>query len=240
MDGLSEGEILALWDRGRRASAVERARLLAAAASPQLDAPQRAQQRVGARDGAVLQLRIATYGADAVAYLPCNACDEALEAPLDLRALHLPPPARASLTIDDDPWRLELRAPTVAEVEEATTSASPKSTLLRHVVIEASRSGDPVDPARLPDEIVAQVDRALEELDPQADLRLSQTCPACGQAFEAVFDVVTFLWHELDVDARRILQEVDLLARAYGWSEAEILGLGRTRRAAYLEMAMAR
>jgi hypothetical protein len=33
---------------------------------------------------------------------------------------------------------------------------------------------------------------------------------------------------------------VDALARAYGWTETEVLALGDRRRAAYLELAEAR
>jgi hypothetical protein len=35
--------------------------------------------------------------------------------------------------------------------------------------------------------------------------------------------------------ARRILQQVDALARVYGWNEAEILSLSQKRRQRYLE-----
>jgi hypothetical protein len=36
-----------------------------------------------------------------------------------------------------------------------------------------------------------------------------------------------------------LLDEVHVLARAYGWNEREILGLSAARRAAYLERALA-
>jgi hypothetical protein len=33
------------------------------------------------------------------------------------------------------------------------------------------------------------------------------------------------------------MRDVDVLARAYGWTEAETLALGRFRRRAYIELA---
>ena len=39
--------------------------------------------------------------------------------------------------------------------------------------------------------------------------------------------------------AKRLLMDVHLLARAYGWSEAEVLALSPARRRFYLEMVEA-
>ena len=50
-------------------------------------------------------------------------------------------------------------------------------------------------------------------------------------------DVGSFVWAELHAHGRRVLREVDVLARAYGWTEAEVLALGERRRAAYLALA---
>ena len=42
--------------------------------------------------------------------------------------------------------------------------------------------------------------------------------------------------HEVQARARRLLREVDVLARAYGWTEADVLALSEQRRTAYLEI----
>jgi hypothetical protein len=47
---------------------------------------------------------------------------------------------------------------------------------------------------------------------------------------------VSFFWREIQSAARRIVLEVDALARSYGWSEAEILNMTPARRQLYLEM----
>ena len=62
-------------------------------------------------------------------------------------------------------------------------------------------------------------------------------CPACGAAYVADLDVAGFVWAELRASAQRLLGEVDTLARAYGWTEPDVLALGERRRAAYLELA---
>jgi hypothetical protein len=79
----------------------------------------------------------------------------------------------------------------------------------------------------------------MSRADPQADVRLALTCPACRHQWRSIFDIVTFFWIELDVWARRTLRDVHALARAYGWREADILALSPQRRQCYLEMISA-
>ena len=72
--------------------------------------------------------------------------------------------------------------------------------------------------------------------DPQADLEVNLTCPACGHRWAALVDVAAFLWTELKAQARRLLREVHTLALAYGWRESDILAMSSRRRQAYLDM----
>jgi hypothetical protein len=51
-----------------------------------------------------------------------------------------------------------------------------------------------------------------------------------------LFDMPAYFWSEIQMGARRLLQEVHALASAYGWRESEILMLSAARRRAYLEM----
>ncbi len=76
----------------------------------------------------------------------------------------------------------------------------------------------------------------MERLAPQLDLELDLTCPECGHAFVVPFDVTMFFFAELRTESRHLLREVHALALSYHWSEAEILGLVRPRRRAYLDL----
>ncbi len=89
------------------------------------------------------------------------------------------------------------------------------------------------------EELESQISRALDEADPCMDLALDLVCPACEHTWSAPFDIGAFLWEELDVRARRLLDEVHALARSYSWSERQILELSETRRRAYLERVLA-
>jgi hypothetical protein len=77
---------------------------------------------------------------------------------------------------------------------------------------------------------------AMAEADPLADIQLGMTCPFCDHRWRVVFDIVSFLWTEIEAWAWRMLADVHTLAQAYGWGEREILTLSPTRRQFYLDM----
>jgi hypothetical protein len=84
--------------------------------------------------------------------------------------------------------------------------------------------------------LLEKIEAELEALDPCADIELSLVCENCAQAWTAPFDIAALLWDEVEARARALLATVDILARAYGWSEHHVLALSEQRRAAYLEM----
>ena len=45
-----------------------------------------------------------------------------------------------------------------------------------------------------------------------------------------------FVWTELSGRARRVLGDVATLARAFGWTEGQVMALPEKRRAAYLAL----
>jgi hypothetical protein len=102
--------------------------------------------------------------------------------------------------------------------------------------VQVDRSGEIIPSTELPPAVVQQLSAQLAEMDPQAEIILTPICPACGHSWQVLFDIVTFFWTELSGQARRLLQEVYRLARAYGWSEADILAMSPLRRQFYLEL----
>jgi hypothetical protein len=232
---LEAQQIITAWERGRRASSHARALLLAELAGVQAE-----HLPIGTRDVVLARQRIATYGAEAPAYVVCPACNEGLEfrvsfaRVVELGCVHAD---EGPWTLERDGFRVRFRLPDTLDLQAiAEQPEHGREVLLERIVIAAEREGDQISTASLPEELVAAIEAEIERLDPVSDIRFGQTCPACSHRFIAPFDVARFCWHELDVDARRLLQEVDALARIYGWGEADILAMSRTRRLTYLEM----
>jgi hypothetical protein len=83
-------------------------------------------------------------------------------------------------------------------------------------------------------EVLNKLAARMAECDPRAEALLALRCPVCGHTWQTIFDIVTFLWHEISTSAKRLLMEVHALASAYKWSEADILSISPARRQFYL------
>ena len=125
----------------------------------------------------------------------------------------------------------------VAAAAEAGDAAAAERVLLDRCVESAQGPGGAVDVSALPGAVREALARAMADADPLAEVLVDVACPACESAFVADLDLGAFVWAELSAQARRLMREVDVLARAYGWTEAEALALGEGRRSAYLELA---
>jgi hypothetical protein len=146
-------------------------------------------------------------------------------------------PSRKTLAHNGVQW--ELRAPNSRDLAEAALAPdlpSARAVLLERCVRPASETGQvPRSWADAPE--VAPAEK-LAALDPLAEILIDLKCQACGHAWQSLFDIATFLWSEIRARSRRLLQDIDVLARTYGWTESEILRLGDHRRGLYVQMAL--
>ncbi len=107
--------------------------------------------------------------------------------------------------------------------------------MLQRCVVEARRNGEPLAAADLPAACVEALSSRLAALDGAADISLDLRCVACAHAWQLTLDIVRFLWAEVNALAKAYLNEVHMLAWAYGWREADILAMSSARRQFYLE-----
>jgi hypothetical protein len=238
---LAPAAVLEAWERGAARHPVDRALVLLAAAFPGASRAELAALPLGERDAALLRLRRATVGAELAAFTECAACGERLELSLDSDALLSPGAGGAGpWEAAAGGWRVVFRLPDSRDLAAAAACASAaeaRRVLAARCVVEAVGPGGAASPGALPEALIgAMAGRMAEVAPPEADLSLALECPACGHAWEAVLDVAAFFWAEVQARARRLLREIDVLARAYHWSEAEILALSPARRGAYIEL----
>lgn len=135
-----------------------------------------------------------------------------------------------------DGCSLVWRPPTPADVLAAAAEPEPEAALWRRCLRVTGPDG-PLDPLTLDETTRAAVEAAMAEADPLAMLLVAVSCPSCGVDFEADVDPGAFVWAEVEAAAVRLLHDVDLLARAYGWTEQDVLALSDPRRAAYARLA---
>lgn len=245
MRGLSAPRLLEAWERAERRSPVERAVTLLAAATEGDGAESAAELRglpLGTRDALLLELRERTLGTEMRAWDYCPCCGVTIDFTLDVADVRGPAPEGQlveRLAVADG-WEVELRLPDSDDFAAAGAAGSVEEARLRLVercVLAAWREGAAVAAGELPEEVVAAVAARMEELDPQAERPLALACPHCGERWLALFDIASFLWDEVRSQAQRLLYDVHVLSRYYGWSEREVLALSPLRRQFYLEQA---
>jgi hypothetical protein len=239
MQPLPPEKILAVWEAGRQQHELDRALTLLAAASPGRTREELAGLSIGERDARLLQLRTLVLGTSAHGFAECPQCAERLEFPVDTAALALPKEvAEKPHEIETNGTRILFRLPNSRDLAEVVASPDARQGLRRLVercIIETS----PPNEQPFSSEVLEALSRAMLDADPQAEISLVLACPSCGHGWQAFFDIADFFWSELAAMARRLLREIDALARAYGWSEREILNLPARRRQTYLELVAA-
>ena len=250
---LSAAGILDAWEQGSGQAPAERALTLLAAACPERTGEELAALPLGMRDGLLYTARERLFGAELASFARCPVCAEALEFTAQVDDLRVGPrveetPRVASpafhttmlpVAPEGPPAQVTYRLPTGGDLialQDISEPAAFRLALAGRCILETRWGDAAVSPGELPDTALAALGAEMSARDPQAEVLLDLTCPACGASWQTVFDIAAYFWAELTAEAKRLLREVDALARAYGWREADILALSPWRRQAYLEL----
>ena len=134
-------------------------------------------------------------------------------------------------------WRARFTPLTSRDLAAAAGSGdgSAVDALADRAVSIMARDGATVGLATLDDEARGKILARLETREAAGELLLTLDCPECGHGWAERFDVGGWLWERIEAAGCAIIGEVAVLARAFGWTEREILSLPRRRRLAYLE-----
>ena len=241
MRPLSVQELLSVWERGLAAGPSERALGILAAACPESPPADLARVSVGRRDGRLMTVREWAFGPDLAVLADCPRCHQPLETMLRVGDLRVTDDAADESSLTVGRYAVRCRPPNTNDLLacEGQDAVAIRRRLFELCVVEAARDAEPVFAGDLPDDVVREVVERIGALDPQADTRINLSCPDCHYGWSEVFDVVSFFWTEIDAWARRLLRDVNVLARAYGWREQDILSMSTVRRQLYLAMAEA-
>jgi hypothetical protein len=243
MRALSASEMIVIWERGAAQHPVDRAlTLLEACCGEPRD--RLAQASIGQRDALLLLVHQQLFGDVLQAFAECPQCRERLEYSLSTREIAARSQtggidSESHLSFVDGGMQVQLRVPNsfdLGAVAACTDTATARRLLAERCVIEMTRERRAVPVSELTDSAVDRIAAHLASADPQADVVIDLTCAACRHAWQVILEIESFLWIKISSLAKRLLRDVHALARAYGWSEQEILSLSPLRRRAYLEM----
>jgi hypothetical protein len=242
MRPLSALELLGVWEQGLAQPPTQRALTLLAAACPEASSNALAELSVGQRDARLLTLREWTFGTNVVSLATCSSCGERLELTFDVANIQVEPETEPAetLSLTDDGYEVQFRLPNSLDLaaisEHGEDADASRDLLLERCLVAAHQGGKPASADQLPADVVDAVVEQMAQADPQADVQLKLTCPACEHQWQVTFDIVSFFWSEICAWANRVLREVHILASAYGWREGDILVMSPWRRQLYLEM----
>jgi hypothetical protein len=204
---------------------------------------------VGDREALLLHLYRITLGDHLGCVVSCPAplCNEKLDLELRSSELILPPYAHSAPRYDvkiedaEGAYSIRFRLPRGSDqavaarhVAEGAPGAAVRELISRCVEGVYDGKGKHLD--NVPDQAAAKLPQILADHDPQAELKIRLSCPACGQEFSALLDTGLFLLRQLATDLDSLFREVHWLALHYHWSEPEILALSTPRRRRYLEL----
>ncbi|MFF7546429.1 hypothetical protein ACFZCU_22775 [Streptomyces canus] len=239
---LTEANVLEVWEGGLDSTPAARALLIASMAMASRGEQDVADLPLSAVNTLLLDLRCGVFGDALPCTTDCPACGDSLDVTVATEELRpaaaggrtggtVAVPATATLTTDG--FTITYRALTGRDVQAIDpTAPGARRTLVRRCVLSVS---PPVDD--LPDEVLDALAPRLAELDPGADTVLTLDCPQCEHRWEAALDIADHVWTDVSGCARRVLHDVHALARAYGWSEADVLSVSPARRQFYLEVS---
>lgn len=237
----STTDILRVWDAGAVQDHPGRALLMLSMADRHGAAGDPGTLGIGARDGMLLELRSRLFGSRVDSASRCEACGVELGVAFDLADIRVASPDEADgrVLVRSDGYEITARLPATADlvaIRGARDARLARERLLGRCVTHIGGPEEIVTAAELPEKVQAEIARALAEADPQAHIELLLQCAACGHEASIVFDIVRYLWAEIEQYGLQTLREVHRLARAYGWTEQETLSLSPQRRRRYLEM----
>lgn len=239
---LTADDIIRVWEAGYSQDSTERAVTMLAVAFPEKRGDELWRLTLGERNAHLLGVRERLFGSELKAFSECLHCGEQMEFTLSADALRIACPIAAADTEFDfeaEGYAVRFRLLDSLDLRAAAAATdvdAARRLLVERCVLETQCREMVVAVEELPESVVEHLATRLAECDPQAEVLIDLACPACEFKRRIPFDIVSFIYTEISVQARRLLHEVHTLARAYAWREADILTMSARRRQYYLEM----
>jgi hypothetical protein len=241
MHSLTVHELLDIWEKGTGRQPVYHGLAMLAALCPNASREQLARLTIGERDSCLLKLRELTFGSQMTGLATCSACGEKMELKFSTSDI------KDTREVERDEieiisfhgYELQFRLPNsidLVSISKCSDSEKARDILLSRCILLANYQGHDLSLEKLPSEVLDAVVTRMERIDSQADVQLELICSKCSHRWLMAFDITTFFWKEIDHWAKGLLQDVHVLATAYGWSEDDILEMSPRRRRIYLEM----
>jgi len=226
--------LLDVWERGQTLPLAERA--LQALAAWEGDRAAASSLPLDELNRRLLDMRSDVFGDRLEFFAECAHCGMEVEFAVSASSFGDSPDGELDACLELGELTIACRPPSTSDVMEASKASDARRALLERCVLEVSSGSTILRVGELPDGAIRTVEEYLDERHPLLDITFAIECPECSHGWTETLDIASYLWDDIDLEARRLLNEVALLARAYGWSESDVLEMRAHRRAHYLEL----
>lgn len=199
---------------------------------------------IGERDACLLDIREKLFGPVFLNTTNCPECGQKMEWEMPVESIKLQPAGtgreQKPIELGYNGYQVSFRLPNSTDILEIMAlgdSGFHEEALLKKC-IDVSTLPTPLS-EDLPEDLKSAILQKMEEHDPQADITMKIQCPECGHNWDVTFDIMQYLWAEIDDWAVRLVQDIYLLASNFGWPEKDILDMSRFRRNLYINMIYA-
>jgi len=237
MRPLTSTELLHIWENGFGQPNIEKACSILTAASPSANMEVVKKWSIEERDIKLFYLRYWMFGDRFINTANCPQCNEQVEWEMNIEKFSIPPlplNKEAEFHFSTDDYKILYRLPNSEDLH-----LTDSEQILCNCLLEIKKQDKPVSLQKLPETIIESLGKEMEIVSPLSNISLGLNCPECRHQWEMNFDILTYLWKEIDSWAMKILEEVYLLANAFKWSEKDILNMSNRRRRIYLNMIQA-
>jgi len=237
MRPLTSTELLHIWENGFGQPNIEKACSILAVASSSAEMDTIKRWSIEERDIRLFYLRYWMFGDSFVNTANCPKCNEQVEWNMNINEFSIPPlplHKNTEFHFSTQDYKILYRLP---NSEDLNLTDSGK--ILSNCLLEIKKQDKPISSQELPQTVVELLGTEMEKTSPLSNISINLNCSECSNQWEMNFDILTYLWTEIDNWAMKILQEVYLLANAFKWSEKDILNMSNRRRRIYLNMIQA-
>ncbi len=243
MRTFAPNQLVDLWERAEEQPPWQKALTILAALDPDYDPEQIASWPLGYRDRMLFMAHTQQFGPWIEVQGNCAHCAERIDFKFHADAVLEDDPgesvARYSL-LENNGYRIKVRPPTTQDLLAVAGHREPGKALQEQLIGEIMTAGN--SQIILDRKNVAHLSEVIElhlcKVQPLSEVSINARCPECGGDTPHLFDILDHLWRRIAAEVRRLLWDVHLLARAYGWSGKEILDLSPARRRQHIAMVM--
>ena len=227
--------ILDVWDNCVNKGQLYKGVILASLAFPDKDPSSIMKWSIEKRDAALFHIRKTLFGNQFTNLAHCPQCSQTVEWELSFQQLQIPSilemPDNVEIAIDIPAYKILVRLPNSNDL-----LIKDELQILYSCILNRDNYEDQNFETGLPDLLVQKINEQFNSSCYASNITYQLNCTDCSHEWQGIFDILSYLWKEIDQWAKGFLQQISLLAKAYGWSETEIINMSKNRRNHYLQL----